>query len=221
VVPPAERAVFWGNRAAAHLALHTAHAAAHPRPQRPPLFPTSATAGASGGGSGSGGGDGSDGGGGGSSGGGSSSATDPIAATAAVDAWEASARAADSDCTAALEEDPAYAKAYARRAAARRVLERYAGAAADLRALAALRREGGAAPAGGAAAASQSPAELDREAARLDAAAAAQAERQKGEALAALKDMGSAFLKPFGIDVSGFKAEKDPATGSYNLKFGG
>lgn len=39
--------------------------------------------------------------------------------------------------------------------------------------------------------------------------------------MAALKDMGNAFLKPFGIDLNAFKAEKDPSTGSYNIKFGG
>lgn len=49
----------------------------------------------------------------------------------------------------------------------------------------------------------------------------ADAERQQGEAMAALKDMGNAFLKPFGIDLNAFKAEKDPSTGSYNIKFGG
>lgn len=147
---------------------------------------------------------------------------DTAAAAAAVDAWEAHAVAAEADCTAALREEPGYAKALARRAAARRLLERWGGVAADLRSLAALRRDGGAPgwgePRG---VGRQSPAELDAEAARLDARAAADAERQQGEAMAALKDMGNAFLKPFGIDLNAFKAEKDPSTGSYNIKFGG
>lgn len=206
VVPPSERAVYWANRAAARLALHAAATAGVPRPPRPGLFAgtTAPDGGGGGGASGSGGG------------------RDVAAATAAVDAWEVHAVAAEADCTASLREEPGYAKALARRAAARRLLERWAGVAADLRALAALRRDGGAPgwgePGG---VGRRSPAELDAEAARLDGRAAADAERQQGEAMAALKDMGNAFLKPFGIDLNAFKAEKDPSTGSYNIKFGG
>ncbi|KAK1868274.1 hypothetical protein I4F81_010767 [Pyropia yezoensis] len=199
VVPPAERAVFWANRAAARLALHAAATAGVPRPPRPGLFAGSTAAAPDGGGG-----------------------RNVAAATAAVEAWEAHAVAAESDCTAALREEAGYAKALARRAAARRLLQRWGGVAADLRALAALRRDGGAPgwgePGG---VGRQSPAELDAEAARLDVRAAADAERQQGEAMAALKDMGNAFLKPFGIDLNAFKAEKDPSTGSYNIKFGG
>lgn len=206
VVPPAERAVYWANRAAARLALHASATAGRPRPARPSLFAGTTTAAPDGRG-GPSGGRGQD---------------DVAAATAAVEAWEAHAVAAEADCTAALREDAGYAKALARRAAARRLLERWGGVAADLRSLAALRRDGGAPgwgePRG---VGRQSPAELEAEAARLEVRAAADAERQQGEAMAALKDMGNAFLKPFGIDLNAFKAEKDPSTGSYNIKFGG
>lgn len=34
-----------------------------------------------------------------------------------------------------------------------------------------------------------------------------------------LKDLGNMVLGKFGLSVDNFKAEKDPATGSYSIKF--
>mmetsp|Transcript_13620 Transcript_13620/g.39036 ORF Transcript_13620/g.39036 Transcript_13620/m.39036 type:complete len:80 (+) Transcript_13620:566-805(+) len=55
---------------------------------------------------------------------------------------------------------------------------------------------------------------------RLEAAAAAKLEAQKEEMLGKLKDLGNNILGRFGMSLDNFKAEKDPATGSYNISFG-
>ncbi len=35
-----------------------------------------------------------------------------------------------------------------------------------------------------------------------------------------LKDLGNTILGKFGMSLDNFKAEKDPTTGSYSIKFG-
>jgi len=44
-------------------------------------------------------------------------------------------------------------------------------------------------------------------------------EKQKQEAIEQLKEVGNSFLGMFGMSVDNFKFEKDPGTGSYNVKF--
>ena len=54
---------------------------------------------------------------------------------------------------------------------------------------------------------------------RLQAAADAKLEQQKEEMLGKLKELGNGILGKFGMSLDNFKAEKDPATGSYNISF--
>lgn len=40
------------------------------------------------------------------------------------------------------------------------------------------------------------------------------------EVLGKLKDLGNSLLGRFGMSLDDFRAEKDPETGSYSIKFG-
>ena len=42
---------------------------------------------------------------------------------------------------------------------------------------------------------------------------------QQKEELGKLKELGNGILGKFGMSLDNFKAEKDPATGSYNISF--
>jgi hypothetical protein len=44
-------------------------------------------------------------------------------------------------------------------------------------------------------------------------------EKMKEEMLGKLKDLGNTILGKFGMSLDNFKAEKDPDTGSYSIKF--
>jgi hypothetical protein len=57
-------------------------------------------------------------------------------------------------------------------------------------------------------------------AARLEPLVAERQERMKAEVLGKLKDLGNSILGRFGMSVDDFRAEKDPSTGSYSIKFG-
>ena len=108
------------------------------------------------------------------------------------------------DCDAALARQPEYVKALVRRAQAREALDQPSEALADMKR--ALEIEPGAK-----AAAAAVP--------RLQAAADAKLEQQKEEMLGKLKELGNGILGKFGMSLDNFKAEKDPATGSYNISF--
>ncbi|EOD19065.1 tetratricopeptide repeat protein [Emiliania huxleyi CCMP1516] len=113
------------------------------------------------------------------------------------------------DCSAALALRPGYVKVLLRRAKAREALDEPSEAAEDMRSVAEQ------APSG-----SKERREATAALPRLEAAAAAKLEAQKEEMLGKLKDLGNNILGRFGMSLDNFKAEKDPATGSYNISFG-
>ena len=47
----------------------------------------------------------------------------------------------------------------------------------------------------------------------------AKREDMKEEMIGKLKDLGNSILGNFGLSTDNFKAEKDDATGSYNIQF--
>ncbi|MEW5305135.1 MAG: hypothetical protein WDW38_002019 [Sanguina aurantia] len=55
--------------------------------------------------------------------------------------------------------------------------------------------------------------------ARVQPVVAARTEKMKDEMLGKLKDLGNTLLGKFGMSLDNFKAEKDPASGSYSIKF--
>ena len=108
------------------------------------------------------------------------------------------------DCDRALEANPRYVKALARRSAVFEKLTKLDEAVADMDAWAALDPGSAAARAG---------------AARLRKAIAERDEKLKDEMLGKLKEMGNWVLGKFGMSVDNFKAVQDPATGSYSISF--
>lgn len=108
------------------------------------------------------------------------------------------------DCDRALEANPRYVKALARRAAALEELGKLDEAAVDAGAWAAIEP-----------ASTQANATVTR----LRAAAAARDEKLKEEMLGKLKEMGNWVLGKFGMSLDNFKAVQDPATGSYSIAF--
>jgi hypothetical protein len=54
---------------------------------------------------------------------------------------------------------------------------------------------------------------------RLGPAVAQRQEALKAEMLGKLKDLGNSLLGRIGLSLDNFKAEQDPATGSYSIKF--
>lgn len=55
--------------------------------------------------------------------------------------------------------------------------------------------------------------------ARLEPLVQERQEKLKEEMFSKLKDLGNNLLGKFGLSLDNFKAEQDPATGSYNIKF--
>lgn len=107
-------------------------------------------------------------------------------------------------CSCALRADPSYVKALMRRSAAREELDDLDGALADARATLEL------APDSAWAAAA---------ARRLEPLVRERQEKLKEEMMGKLKDLGNAVLGKFGLSLDNFKAEQDPATGGYSIKF--
>ena len=112
---------------------------------------------------------------------------------------------AEEDCTAAIAEDDTYAKAYLRRSAARESLDDLEGALVDVERAAEL--EPG----------SRTQALASAE--RLRPLVEAKREEMRAEMMAKLKSLGNSILGNFGLSTDNFKAEKDDATGSYNIQF--
>ncbi|KAL6782782.1 TPR3 [Auxenochlorella protothecoides x Auxenochlorella symbiontica] len=109
------------------------------------------------------------------------------------------------DCSHALELDPTYGKALMRRAAAYEALDDLEHALLDFDK--AVELDAGNSAAGAAAA-------------RLRPVVEERREKLKDEMLGKLKELGNTVLGKFGMSLDNFKAEKDPATGSYSIKFG-
>lgn len=109
------------------------------------------------------------------------------------------------DCTDAIAADNGYTKAYLRRGAAREKLEDLEGALADNEKVANELEPGHA----------QAAAAV----ARLRPAVERKREEMKEEMMLKLKDLGNSILGNFGLSTDNFKAEKDDATGSYNIQF--
>jgi tetratricopeptide (TPR) repeat protein len=109
------------------------------------------------------------------------------------------------DASASLSLQPQNAKALSRRAKAHEALDQLAEAVEDLKALVALDAS-------------------DRDAAknlvRVEKALNEKNEKMKAEMLGKLKDFGNTILGKFGMSLDNFKAQQDPATGSYNISFG-
>lgn len=55
--------------------------------------------------------------------------------------------------------------------------------------------------------------------ARLQPVVVQRQEKLKEEMMGKLKDLGNMVLGKFGLSLDNFKAEQDPATGSYSIKF--
>lgn len=109
------------------------------------------------------------------------------------------------DCSSALELQPDYIKALIRRGCAHESIEQWEQSEADAkRAL-----------------------ELDegnvvatKLLERVGPKAEARREELKEEMINKLKDLGNTVLGKFGMSLDNFKAEKDPKTGGYSIKFG-
>jgi hypothetical protein len=54
---------------------------------------------------------------------------------------------------------------------------------------------------------------------RLAPVVAQRQEALKAEMLGRLKDLGNSLLGRIGLSLDNFKAEQDPATGSYSIRF--
>ena len=109
------------------------------------------------------------------------------------------------DCSAALDLNPSYVKALLRRATAYEALEDFEKALVDVQKVIQ---------------------ELDPTnssateiLARVEPKAMAKREELKEEMIGKLKELGNTVLGKFGLSLDNFKAEKDPASGSYSIKF--
>ena len=107
-------------------------------------------------------------------------------------------------CSSAIEIDPSYIKGYMRRSAALEQLDDLDNALGDAKKVL----------------------ELDPSndwakgvVKKLEPIVAERHERLKNEMMGKLKDLGNSLLGHFGLSVDNFKAEKDPSTGSYSIKF--
>ncbi|GAX78392.1 hypothetical protein CEUSTIGMA_g5834.t1 [Chlamydomonas eustigma] len=111
---------------------------------------------------------------------------------------------ASSACSEAIELDPSYGKAYMRRAAACEQLDDLDHALTDAKKV--LELEPGSIWA-------------KQTVARLEPVVQEKHEKLKNEMFGKLKDLGNSLLGRFGLSVDNFKAEKDPESGGYSIKF--
>ena len=108
------------------------------------------------------------------------------------------------DCSAALDLQPEYVKALVRRATAYETLEEWERSELDAKKILELE---------------PSNANAKSLLARVGPKAEAKREELKEEMITKLKDLGNTVLGKFGMSLDNFKAEKDPNTGSYSIKF--
>ena len=112
---------------------------------------------------------------------------------------------AASDCSDAIDLDPTYLKAYMRRAMAFEKLEEYDRGLDDAQhILKSIDSANGFAKA---------------YVARITPIAEKKREELKDEMVSKLKELGNSLLGNFGLSLDNFKAEQDPDTGSYSIKF--
>ncbi len=109
------------------------------------------------------------------------------------------------DCSDAIDLDPSYLKAYMRRATAFEHLEEYdRGLRAAKHILESM---------------DSSNAFARAYMTRVTPLAEKKQEQLKEEMMTKLKDLGNSLLGNFGLSLDNFKAEQDPDTGSYSVKF--
>mmetsp|Transcript_132790 Transcript_132790/g.331279 ORF Transcript_132790/g.331279 Transcript_132790/m.331279 type:complete len:324 (+) Transcript_132790:477-1448(+) len=109
------------------------------------------------------------------------------------------------DCKAAIDLDPDYAKAYCRRSVAYENMERWHDAHEDLKKAIEL-----------------DPSIRSREYKRqafLENRSKEQFEKDKDEMMSKLKELGNTVLGKFGMSTDNFKLEQDPNTGGYSIKY--
>lgn len=107
-------------------------------------------------------------------------------------------------CSSAIEIDPAFIKGYMRRSAALEQLDDLDNALGDAKKV--LELDPGNDWAKGVVK-------------KLEPIVAERHEKLKTEMMGKLKDLGNSLLGHFGMSLDNFKAEKDPSTGSYSIKF--
>ena len=113
------------------------------------------------------------------------------------------------DCTAAVEADDGFAKAWLRRGSARKIRTRRTWKARwRMRAGAEVRGAAGGGGEGG-----------EGGGGRPRPLVEAKREEMKAEMIGKLKDLGNSILGNFGLSTDNFKAEKDETTGSYSIQF--
>lgn len=108
------------------------------------------------------------------------------------------------DCSEALELDPGYVKALWRRSTAYEAIDDLERAYGDAQAVLKVDSENAAAKLA---------------VKRLEPIVMLRREKLKDEMMGKLKDLGNMVLGKFGMSVDNFKAEQDPDTGSYSIKF--
>ena len=108
------------------------------------------------------------------------------------------------DCDRALEHNPRYVKAVARRAAVFEKFQKLEEALADAELWVAMEPK------------SHQAKDI---VSRLKKTITERDEKLKEEMLGKLKDMGNWILGKFGLSVDNFKAVQDPKTGSYSINF--
>ncbi|XP_055296549.1 tetratricopeptide repeat protein 1 isoform X2 [Sitodiplosis mosellana] len=108
------------------------------------------------------------------------------------------------DCTKAIENNPNYIKAYARRATLYEETDKLDECMADYNKILEL---------------DPSSVEAKTHVTRLQPIVHERNERLKEEMMGKLKDLGNMILKPFGLSTNNFQLQQDPNTGSYSVNF--
>ncbi|XP_074108128.1 tetratricopeptide repeat domain 1 [Cotesia typhae] len=123
---------------------------------------------------------------------------------AAAKAKDDDKESAIKDCTKAVELNPAYLKAYLRRAQLYEQTDNLDQSLADYKKILEL---------------DPGHSEAHHAVRRLPPLIEEKNEKLKEEMLGKLKDLGNMILKPFGLSTNNFQLDKDPSTGGYSVKF--